>query len=172
MPNSFPDKVCQVNLLHISDLHFGKYHRFQSDVTPMAEHAADARFPTLAQKFSEDIRSLKLEGPVVLCCTGDFVETANIEEYSSAEKFLQHIMNVAVGGSSINKNSLFMVPGNHDVVYDKSEIGYRFQQWTEFYNRLHGSNFKREDPWGMCSVHDRIDSHGLVVVTLNSSIYI
>jgi predicted phosphodiesterase len=110
--------------------------------------------------------------PVIICITGDLAQTAHITEFKSAEEFVRGLARMEIFGRPRGMEAIFIVPGNHDVKYDSSDIGERWQQWTEFSNRLFGTDVKREDPWSFTCVHDRSDDLGAIIVTLNSSTYV
>ena len=83
----------QVNIIHISDLHFGKNHRFQSPMSAMKDRPSDDGYPKLSTKFSEDLSKQNLDGPVVLCASGDFAEFAALKEFEAAESFFKELFN-------------------------------------------------------------------------------
>lgn len=138
----------------------------------MSDRPKDDGYPSLSEKLSEDLSNQSFDGPVLLCASGDFAERAEPEEFAAAEKFLQEMFASEFDGFDLEPKNTFVVAGNHDVSYAKSDIGLRSQQWTEFYNRVFGSNFARENPLDMCTAHDLIDEYGCVIVTLNSSIFV
>lgn len=162
----------QINIVHISDLHFGDQHQFQAPISQMEDRPSDDGYPSLSTKLSEDLKSLNIDGPVLFCASGDFAETAEPEEFAAAEKFLSDMFTAEFDGYSLTPKNTFVVAGNHDVSYAKSDVGLRCQQWTEFYNRVFNTSFVREKPLEMCMAHDLVDEFGCVVVTLNSSIFV
>jgi 3',5'-cyclic AMP phosphodiesterase CpdA len=137
----------------------------------MSDRPKDLGYPTLASKFCEDLIHMETDGPVILCATGDFTQTAAAEEFGEAENFLKEIIATKYDKFIMSFQNTFIVPGNHDVLYEKGEVGLRFQQWTEFYNRIFDVSVRRENVIEMSKVHDRIDDLGVVVITLNSCIY-
>jgi len=66
----------QLNIIHISDLHFGDKHRFQSPVGPIEDRPPDDGSPKLSVKFREDLSQMELHGPIILCASGDFADRA------------------------------------------------------------------------------------------------
>ena len=72
----------------------------------------------------------------------------------------------------VDKRSVFMVAGNHDVPYDQLDVGKRWQQYVSFFNRYYSENVPNDDPWKMDVVHDRADDLGVIVACVNSSIYV
>lgn len=162
----------QINLIHISDLHFGNNHQFQAPVTQMSDRPKDDGYPRLSEKLTEDLRAQNLEGPVLLCASGDFAERALLGEFEAAEHFLNEMFDTEFSDFVLSAQNTFVVAGNHDVSYAEPDVGPRCQQWTEFYNRIFDTRFRRENPLDMCNAHDLIDEYGCVVVTLNSSIFV
>ncbi len=90
--------------LHLSDLHFGHGN---------AEVQADRRkiLKEMASKIKE------LDGSVdAIFITGDISSSSKNEEFSEATNWLNDIS----GGLGITSDSIFIVPGNHDI--DASEV--------------------------------------------------
>ncbi|BDW88326.1 metallophosphoesterase family protein [Thalassospira tepidiphila] len=172
MNKKYKPLLRQINIVHVSDLHFGPNHRFQAEITPMADRPNDKGYPTLADSLTEDFKKLNLDGPVILCATGDFAEYGKAEEFDKAEKFFKDIFEAKIKEFPISKNNTFIVAGNHDVIYDAKTVDLRMQQWTEFYNRLFDDSIRRENQLEMCRIHDLVEEYGVVVLTLNSSLYV
>jgi 3',5'-cyclic AMP phosphodiesterase CpdA len=164
--------IRQVEIVHFSDIHFGSGHRFVPPPTPDGDRGAPIGYPNLAQKLQEDFIGADPGCPVIVCITGDITTKASYDEFVEAEEFINSLMGSTIYGRTQSINSIFVVPGNHDVNYLGKTIGERWQPWTEFYNRLYNTNHKREDPWATAKVHDLIDDMGIVVLCLNSSIYV
>lgn len=162
----------QVILIHISDLHFGGRHRFSPPRTPLGDQPEDAAFPSLLDKLLSDLDEPDPGCPVLICVTGDIVETAEIKEYQKAEDFVRGLAEAPILGRPRGLGCTFLVPGNHDVMFSSSDIGIRWQPWTEFFNRTFGTHVVREEPWAFAKLHDRIEDLNAVIVTLNSSIYV
>jgi 3',5'-cyclic AMP phosphodiesterase CpdA len=171
----------QVEIVHLSDLHFGKWHRFNPKVGPDGKPLLGTSKISLLDKLAEDldvpskpwVRGEKApppSTPVILCLTGDFAEVGAYEEFLQAQKFLRQALERFPGAHS--KGSIFMVAGNHDVPYEQQDLGARWQQYVNFYNEFYGTKVPNADPWEMDQVHDRIDDLGVVVACINSSIYV
>lgn len=170
----------QVEIIHLSDLHFGKTHRFNPKIGPDGRPLRGTSKISLVEKLAEDLdvppelasgeKSPPPSTPVVLCVTGDFAEVGAYEEFLQAQKFLQQAQ-VRFPGVR-GRDSIFMVAGNHDVPYEQQDIGQRWQQYVNFYNEFYGTKVPNADPWQMDRVHDRIDDLGVVVACINSSTYV
>jgi Calcineurin-like phosphoesterase/prokaryotic YEATS domain len=164
--------IRQVTIIHISDIHFGNQHRFLPELTPMKDRPAEIDYPSLAESFLSDLSQEASDSPLVICATGDFAQTCDVYEFQQAEAFFQKVFSTKILGRTVSNEDLFIVPGNHDVTYENSDVGVRFQQYTEFHNRLYDDNVRRENPWDFCRVYDRVESHGAIIACLNSSIYV
>jgi len=162
----------QLRIVHLSDIHFGRSHRFDPPVTPKGDTPKRIGYPTLLEKLCEDLDTGDPECPVAICITGDFATTASFGEFQEADKFILGLAEAQLLGKSRTIGSIFVVPGNHDVKFDSDDVGERWERWTEFYNRLYKTQEIREDPWNLVKVHDRIDDLGAVILCLNSSIYV
>jgi 3',5'-cyclic AMP phosphodiesterase CpdA len=162
----------QISIIHLSDLHFGEDHRFLPERTPTGDRPTEFDYPTLSERLGEDLRGDTSDCPVVLCVTGDFAHTAALSEFERSGKFLQDVLASEVLSKRLTKDDIFLVPGNHDVAYAEGDVGARFQQYLEFHNRFYGEHIPRENPWSLCRVYDRVESHGAIFACLNSSIYI
>src|SRR5258708_40180244 len=103
--------------------------------------------------------------------TGDFVYTAKVEEFMETEKFINDLLNHS-SLSKVGKENVFIVPGNHDVNYNSEDLGIRFQQYIEFYNRLFGTMVRRDEPQKSQMIFDRSSDLGFIIVCLNSSSFV
>jgi 3',5'-cyclic AMP phosphodiesterase CpdA len=166
------DQTRQVVIIHLSDIHFGKNHRFNPPATVAGDQPVDSSFPTLLGKLAEDLDGPDPGCPVIICITGDLVETADVSEFSQAEDFVHGLATLPILGKARGLQSIFVVPGNHDVMYTSSLMGARWQHWTDFYNRLFGTSILREFPWGFVKIHDQLDRNNVMVLSINSAIYV
>ena len=160
----------QVEIIHLSDIHFGSHHRFVPPRTPDGDRGSREGYPKLLEKLLEDLHEPDPNCPVLVCITGDITTTASYDEFEEAEEFFNQLATSTVLGRKQAKTTIFVVPGNHDVNYKTKKLGERWQQWTEFYNRLYGTTYKREEPWSFAEVYDFSNDLGLIVLTLNSCI--
>jgi 3',5'-cyclic AMP phosphodiesterase CpdA len=162
-------KTPQLQIVHLSDLHFGEKHRFDPPRTPTGDRPSRTGHPTLVEKLSEDL--VKDPGcPAVICITGDFATTASYDEFACATEFIRQLKELTIGGARVA--AVFVVPGNHDVEYDSPHVAERWGNWTHFGNGVLGTNVRPDAPWQFVQIHDRIDDLGAVFVCLNSSIYV
>lgn len=166
------DLTRQLEIVHLSDLHFGDMHQFNPPRSAAGDCPEEGSYPLLVTKLAEDFANDEVHCPVIVCITGDLAQTASLREFTLAEQFISHLSDATIFGKKLGPNSIFLVPGNHDVQYDSPDISARWQQWTDFSNRIHKESILREYPWGFARVHDRIDDLGVVIACLNSAIYV
>lgn len=160
-------KPRQLLVLHLSDIHFGD-HCFD----PPAGDTDAAGYPTMLAKVLADLAPEDPGCPVLIALTGDFAQKATFQEFKRAEEFVRELADADVLGRKRGLESIFVVPGNHDVNFLSADMGERWNEWTNFYNRLYGTQIDRNRPQDFAGVHDRVEDLGAVVVTLNSSIYV
>lgn len=165
------DLTRHLYIVHLSDIHFGSKHRFNPPISASGDSPKEENYPTLLSKLAEDLDGEHPDWPVIVCITGDLVETAVVEEFQQAENLVRDLSNTLLLGKVRGADSIFLVPGNHDVRFDSSDIGLRWQQWTDFNNRITGESVRRENPWDFVKLHDRVEDLGAVVLCLNSAIY-
>jgi 3',5'-cyclic AMP phosphodiesterase CpdA len=79
--------------------------------------------------------------------TGDLATTAVKNEFDEAEALVQGIATTTLFGRPCGLDRIFLVPGNHDVVFEGADYGTRWQPWAEFTNRLYDTAVRREKPW-------------------------
>ncbi len=161
----------QLQIIHLSDLHFGDDHRFNVPPTISGDKPTRKGFPTLLEKLTEDLKSPDVKN-LLICITGDFAHTADYKEFMAAEKFVQGLRTSVVHGKVRGDGAIYITPGNHDVNYTKADMGERWQQYTAFANRVNGTRVADSEPLDHVTLDDRIDDLGAVVLCLNSSIYV
>ncbi|MDN3205593.1 metallophosphoesterase family protein [Algoriphagus sediminis] len=166
-----PDITRQVNIIHLSDLHFGDTHRFKIPASTDGDVPLEKDYPTLIEKLSLDLNEIDHNCPTIICLTGDFVDTGNVNEFALAEKFIKDLLLVD-SLKHLSMKDVFVVPGNHDVNYKEEDLGLRFQQYIEFYNRIYNTSIKREEPFKCQMVHNFSKDKGYIIACLNSSTYV
>ena len=153
----------QLNVIHISDLHFGSHHVFNPE-------APDPGHPSLAGSLITDIARRKIEGPVICCVSGDLTQTHNDVEYKQAREAL-----MAIAGHSCFQHGLddfFLVQGNHDVNYEDDAPFVRWSPWRNLIQHLYPMRASPIDAVSLDLLWDRVDDLGAVVVTLNSAVFV
>jgi hypothetical protein len=103
-----------LNILHISDLHFGLEPATDGKIT---SSSVDRRNSAL-KKLIEEISKLNNTEwkPNIIAITGDIGWKCNTTDYEQAGKWLKKLMN-AVG---LNAKDVILCPGNHDV--DRNDV--------------------------------------------------
>jgi 3',5'-cyclic AMP phosphodiesterase CpdA len=104
-PPRFANDEPAVTILHVSDLQFGKHHRFAD---------AAGGFDSLLQRLCDDLDLLKRENglaPDLVALTGDLAEWGMKPELDQVaelgEGLLRHLQ--------LEPDRLLIVPGNHDI---------------------------------------------------------
>ena len=162
----------QLEIIHLSDLHFGNSHRFDPPRTPAGDVPKRTGYPRLLDKLQEDLTDSDPNCQVITCITGDLATTCSDEELKQAEDFINSIAKIPILGSPRTLENLFIIPGNHDVVHDSPDVGTRWRPFVDFSNRLMKTKVNCDDPWSLVRLHDRIDDLGAVILSLNSAIYV
>ena len=162
----------QLAIVHLSDLHFGSKNRFIPSKTAAGDGPAREGTPTLIELLKRDLQDDNSECPAIICITGDIVQTPVFAAFDKAEGFVKELSKFSVLGSENSLDRIFIVPGNHDLNYKASSHGERWQLWTDFMNRLYGTQIDRDKPSEFIHVHDRVDDLGAIIVSLNSCLYI
>jgi len=152
----------QVQILHFSDLHFGARHICTPEdptAAPLANNLSSLIIDDLSKaswlRFHDEQLNLEslvppsenkttdrekkyLENtPVLLAVTGDFTERAQQTEFNQAFDFLNTFVNKDILQKKITKENIFMIPGNHDVLFDEPDVEKRFQPYCTFYNKFY-----------------------------------
>ncbi len=104
-PPRFADDEPAVTILHVSDMQFGKNHRFADP---------DGGFDTLLRRLCDDLDLLARENslkPDLVALTGDLAEWGMKREFEQVAVFgeglLRHL--------KLDPDRLLVIPGNHDI---------------------------------------------------------
>jgi 3',5'-cyclic AMP phosphodiesterase CpdA len=180
------EDIRQVEIIHLSDIHFGDRHRFIPARTPDGSPPSSKGMPTLLEKLQEDLVQSENEYPVVggdaiemqprkaptlVCITGDLATTGTYKELQQAREFITNLKAIQELRLDEGMRSIFIVPGNHDILWEENEIGARWREWASFYNNLYSSHIPQEKPWGYVELY-KLKDIGVVVLCLNSEIYV
>jgi 3',5'-cyclic AMP phosphodiesterase CpdA len=164
--------VRQIAIVHLSDVHFGPTHRFDPVRTASGDVPSERDYPTLLEKLQEELGQETLDCPVIVVISGDLAQTGAVDELERAEEFVRGLAESNVLGATPGLSNVILVPGNHDVTFDRPALGHRWQQWVELHNRLRVSNVDRNKPSELDAVEDRVDELGAIFVTLNSAVHV
>jgi WD40 repeat protein/3',5'-cyclic AMP phosphodiesterase CpdA len=175
-----PTPADSVTLLHVSDMQFGRNHRFGR----LGALDPDASFDTLLQRLTDDLEVLKKEPgltPQIVVVSGDLAELGLPKEFEDARQFLMKLTEFL----GLGRERVVIVPGNHDINRKSCEAYFNtcaadeqdpvppfWPKWkqyaamfAEFYREL-PIRFTVEEPWTWYEVPDL----KLVVAGLNSTI--
>lgn len=92
-----------ITWLHLSDTHFQERNSWDAQI--------------VRKSLLEDLKNRKQDGlkPDFVIFTGDITQVANSNEYQMAREFFDSLLDTV----GLSKEYLFVVPGNHDVVWGK-----------------------------------------------------
>ncbi len=163
----------QVVIVHLSDIHFGSGHRFDPLEAEGGGPGVAAGRTTLLESLLKDLDLPDPECPVLICLTGDLTTINSDQEYRRAEELVHGLATNPVLGRVRGIESIFAIPGNHDVDYTPGlDMRARLRNWMDFENRVWGTNVRPEKPFDGVLVHDLVDSKGVIVVRVNSAAYV
>lgn len=171
MKSTPPDLTRQIEIIHLSDIHFGSSHRFRTSKSASGDCPKDEGYPTLAEKLIEDLPNIKKGCPTIICITGDLVNSADVEEFNQVEEFIENLL-ASPKLAYIKKKDLYIIPGNHDVNYRAKDTKNRFQQYINFYDRIYSKNARRNISQDCQMVFDESKTQGYIVVCINSCKYV
>src|SRR5688572_11127167 len=104
-PPRFSDDEAAITILHVSDVQFGKHHRFADE---------GGGFDTLLRRLCDDLDLLRERNglePDLIALTGDLAEWGMKRELEQVavfgERLLAHLQ--------LDPERLLVVPGNHDI---------------------------------------------------------
>lgn len=94
------------SILHLSDLHFGKDHNYYHSGNHLRARLIEVIKPLIQQ-----------ERIGVIIASGDFTCGGSKTGFNEAREFLEQIIEEC----NVEKKSLVIVPGNHDIVFGEEE---------------------------------------------------
>jgi len=162
----------QLHIVHLSDLHFGDDHRFQSPALVSGGPVIRPGFPSLLDKLKQDFAEPAPIENLIVCLTGDFATNpANDIEFERAEEFVKGLAGMKIHGAVRGIENIFLIPGNHDVSFDKPTLGQRWKQYSNFVSRLRKKWVDQDKPHDLVELALRPDL-GAAILCLNSEIYV
>ncbi|KRQ02197.1 hypothetical protein AOQ72_07760 [Bradyrhizobium yuanmingense] len=178
-------KFPQVRILHISDIHFGSDHFCQHSGS-----GANAGIPKLWELIANDLGSTDWKEFIwanqsdydeptrlILVVSGDLAHTADPKEFQSAYELIQNLIKNPILGTKVTLQDVFVVPGNHDVVFNQSDPEHRFIPYCNFYNKLF-REISEVRPFVLAEDADKLTqvrafpNDRLLVAEINSSYYV
>ncbi len=169
-----------ITLLHVSDMQFGRNHRFGR----LGAYDPDASFDALLQSLTDDLDSLEQSDylvPQMVVASGDLAEWGWRNEFEQAREFLDRLASHLRFGH----DRVIIVPGNHDISRNSCDAYFKsceedgqtpvppfWPKWKqyahsfeEFYQAL-APRFTVVEPWTWYEIPEL----KLVVAGLNSTI--
>jgi 3',5'-cyclic AMP phosphodiesterase CpdA len=188
MRQANPGSARYVELIHLSDLHFGDGHRFSPGLTVDGAVAAEPGFPSLADVLLRDLLDPANEPPrptfvgadqsrrhswhvppipKVLCLTGDFAVSPNEKEFTQAANFVERICQPAPLGLGLARAAVFVCPGNHDLDWNATTDALRWHEYAGFLNAIYSGKFEPDQASRFGGV-EICKEAGVLVLSLNS----
>jgi DNA repair exonuclease SbcCD nuclease subunit len=169
-----------LTLLHISDMQFGRNHRFGQ----LGLHeTSETTFDTLFQRLSDDLALLEKDSvrPQIIIVSGDLAEIGKKEEFADALELLIQLAERL----QIPRERIVIVPGNHDINRKLSEAYFAtcegegeepvkpyWPKWKhygalfqQFYGGIPKLTFTEKEPWTLYELEDL----KVVIAGLNST---
>jgi 3',5'-cyclic AMP phosphodiesterase CpdA len=168
-----------ITVLHLSDIQFGKNHRFLRRDWP----GIDNPYETLLIRLKEDLVDVRQQfgkdvSPDIIVVTGDLTETALPVEFKQANAFLEGLITTL----ELKSERVVILPGNHDVNREacKAHFAKRaakglapippwFPKWDNFRTGLRkylGHPFTKTEPWSYYEIPDL----NVAIAAMNSTI--
>ena len=145
-----------ITLLHLSDLQFGPYHRFESQ----------GELGSLLERLRQDLDWLGQEQglkPDLILLTGDLSELGKKSEFDQVHQFAQRLAQLV----ELPTRNVVLVPGNHDINRKASEAYFneceaneeqpkppywpKLRHYSEFFARFYEGEtairFTEGEPW-------------------------
>lgn len=161
-------KYKKLTLLHISDLHCGKKHRFTKH-NEYVKPSPDADIPELDELISKDVESLNKKIDYLII-SGDLTESAHINEFSWARKLITSLAKKL----DVDLENIVVVPGNHDVLwFDEDENNNNYPQdpngsYLSFYENFYKCLPHHERKMYHVVYHPK---NNIAIIGLDTSIY-
>jgi 3',5'-cyclic AMP phosphodiesterase CpdA len=108
-----------ITVLHLSDMQFGKNHRFGVDIPPEGENPYD----TLRERLILDLRKLREDEviPDLMIMTGDLAEWGRKSEFDGVFDLILGLEKEL----SLAQARVIVIPGNHDINRDACEAYFK-----------------------------------------------
>ena len=176
------DKTVDVQLIHLSDIHFGSNHICQPVGGSSGNGIADLASLIISDiqecEFVNDLQikrdNTEPETPLLLALSGDFTQQAQAIEFEQAQKFIGKFLNGKMLGSKIPISNVFSVPGNHDVLWNEKDPKNRFERYSGFFNEVYDGAREAITPHKISELNRVIylEKERIVFVELNSCLFV
>jgi len=169
-----------ITILHLSDLQFGRNHRFGRLGLP----PPDDQFDTLFARLKDDLGHLGTTHnliPQLVIVTGDIAEWGKTKEFDDALQLLENLQKLL----GLQRHRIVVIPGNHDINRKSCEAYFnrceaddekpvppywpKWEQYSVFVQKLYADKtdftFVPDQPWTLFP----IPGLNVVVAGLNST---
>lgn len=115
-----------VNILHLSDIHFGSEHHFRQG----SAQVGTPNRSSLIELIAEDLH--EFPAPDLVVISGDLTSRALREEFDFARDFLSELSNIC----KISRNQFLIIPGNHDLLWGADKTTVSMGEYESFYSNF------------------------------------
>lgn len=146
-----------LRVCHISDLHFGVYHKCRALANTTARFSLTDYFLQFCRHEVKAGRFFDL-----LVVSGDITSICDADEYQAAEKFFQEVLHTGIiRRAGEHWDRVVLVPGNHDVLR-KAKGGDHLHKFRAFIEQLRNRDRRVSSPFskaneGACVLSTRGD---------------
>ena len=149
---SLPDKKY---ILHLSDLHMDNLEedKCRRILDGAKEH------PLAEAIYNDVMDNIASNPPIITVVSGDLTHEAEHGEFENARVFLISLLRQF--NSNLTADSVLIVPGNHDIQWEKKEKGYSAENFKNFYLKFFKKEFESEPIEKKLLVNDNIVFYGL-----------
>ena len=182
-----PSEARYVELIHLSDLHFGANHRFSPELPPSGGAPKQPDYPDLADSLIKDLSDPKNEPPrpnmglrvagtggwsvppmpKLFCLSGDFATKASKEEFAEAVNFVKKLANPPSAQIQPTPEGFVVCPGNHDLDWEAGTVPLRWQAYANFLNDIYPDKYYPKNAMRFGGVKE-FKNIGVLVLSLNS----
>ena len=160
----------RLTVVHLSDIHFGDTHAFNPVNGPEGHPTSAAGVPTCWDCLNTDLSNTVCDEPVAVAVTGDLVYRCSENQFLPAGQFLRNLATEPILGRLRGKERIFVVPGNHDIDYTKSDPTLRWHLFCKLMTNFYDRKYAPEQPLDLVELHDCADD-GFCMLTLNSVVH-
>ncbi|MGC3958329.1 MAG: metallophosphoesterase [Verrucomicrobiota bacterium] len=163
-------EIKQLQIVHLSDLHFGSSHNFNPDLDPNGKPLSQDGVKKFDDILLDDVDHLSTDYATMFALTGDFTTKHEEAGFERAGLFMNRLAkSKLVEGGALLKN-VFVVPGNHDIDFEKTDQVEKWYRFKKFYNGVFKES-TADSPLDFVKLVNRADL-GYCVLTLNSEMYV
>jgi predicted MPP superfamily phosphohydrolase len=112
--------------------------------------------------------------PLIIAVSGDMTAGAHPDEFDRAYEFVDQLTSATLLDTSVSRDDLFLVPGNHDVIFDKQTAEQRFLGYCTFYNKFRNrlsATVQPHEASSLTQIHV-VKKSKVIVAEINSCLYV